>query len=128
MKKEEKTLNTTSIIVQMLLNILFYGIAIFVTITCANVAYDFAYQIYGEVTVSEAPGKTKKIDIKEGMSAMQVADKLDDNNLIVNKYSFLVKFKLSEAIIKPGEYEISNSDNYTSIINKISGVDSEESA
>lgn len=126
MKQEEKALNTTSIVVQMLLNILFYGVAIFITMTCANTAYDFAYQIYGEVAVAEAPGKSKKIEIKEGMSALQVADKLYDNRLIVNKYSFLVKFKLTELSIKPGEYTISSADHYEDIINRICGLSLDE--
>lgn len=126
MKKEGNVQNTTSIVVQILLNVLFYGVAIFITMTCANKAYDFAYQIYGDVAVAEAPGKSKDIEIKEGMSILQVADKLYDNKLIVDKYSFILKFKLTEMTIKPGKYTISNACHYDEIIDTICGVSSKE--
>ena len=124
MKKEENVLGTTSLIVQILLNILFYGVALFITMTCANKAYDFAYQIYGEVAVAESSGKSKYIEIKEGDSILQVSNKLYSEDLIVNKYAFLIKFKLSEKILKPGKYEISNTYTNVEIMDVICGVTS----
>lgn len=121
MKKEENVLGTTSLIVQILLNILFYGVAIFITMTCANKAYDFAYQIYGEVAVEESKGKTKQIEIKDGESIVQVANKLQSENLIADKYAFLIKFKLSEEVLKPGKYEISNTRTNVEIMDTICG-------
>ena len=126
MEKEDNTLNVASIIVQILMNVLFYGIAIYLTVNFANRAYDFAYQVYGPVTMAEAPGESKKVEIKEGTSSVQIANMLYNNKLIVDKYSFLVRLKLSELNICPKTYTLSTSMTYSDIIDKICENSSED--
>lgn len=119
MEKDDNTLNIASIIVQILMNLLFYGIAIYLTVNFANRAYDFAYQVYGPVTMAEAPGESKKVEIKEGTSSTQIANLLYNEKLIVDKYSFLVRLKLSEQNVHPKIYTLSTSMTYSDIISEI---------
>lgn len=126
MKKEDNSLGSASIIVQLLMNILFYGVVIYMTVAFANKAYDFAYQIYGPVTMAEAPGTSKKIDIKEGTSSTQIANMLYEERLIVDKYSFLLRLKLSEQNVRPNVYTLTTAMTYSDIIAKICENSSDE--
>ena len=126
MKKEDNSLGSASIIVQFLMNVLFYGVAIYMTVTFANKAYDFAYQVYGPVTMAEEPGTSKRVDIKEGTSSAQIANKLYEEKLKVDKYSFLVRLKLSEQNVHPNVYTLTTAMTYSDIIAKICENTSDE--
>ena len=126
MKKEDNSLGSASIIVQFLMNVLFYGVAIYMTVTFANKAYDFAYQVYGPVTMAEEPGTSKRVDIKEGTSSAQIANMLYEEKLIVDKYSFLVRLKFSEQNVHPNVYTLTTAMTYSDIIAKICENTSDE--
>ncbi len=114
-------------LLQLLANIAFYVLVVIFVIRAADIAYDFAYQVFGDVTVAEAPGKDIKVTILKGESTMNVASKLELNKLIVNKYSFYFKVKLMELgrddgdnfSIMPGEFMLNNSMNYDEILSII---------
>lgn len=125
-QNETKVVNKASIITQIVLNILFYVFVVFIIITGANKAFDFTYQIYGPVSVSEKPGKEKEVEIKKGTSAFQIADELYDNNLIKNKYSFFIRLKLSERTIVPNKYKLSTAMTYEEIIDNICRKDTDK--
>ncbi len=113
------TLRVSSFILRMLLNITFYILAVIAVIYVSKQAYNFTYQLYGPVTVDEAPGRPIRIQIKQGDSTMDVATKLELNRAIVNKYSFLVKTKLQNLNIMAGSYEINSSMTYDEILDII---------
>ena len=52
--------------------------------------------------------------------------KLYDEGLIVNKYSFIVRMKLSDEVVQQGKYKISNDMNYKEIISEITNNTDEE--
>ena len=113
------TLKVSSVILRMLLNIVFYSLVVIAVIYVSKQAFNFTYQLYGPVTVDEAPGRVIRIQIKKGDSTMDVATKLELNRAIVNKYSFLVKTKLQGLSIMAGSYEINSSMTYDEILDII---------
>lgn len=115
-------LGISSFVIHVLLNILFYVIVVMLITKYSGVAYDFAYQVFGEVAAAEA-GETVKdvtITIKKGESTMSIASKLEMNRVIDNKYSFYLRAKLFQSNIKTGKYIVNASMTYGEILDVIS--------
>ncbi len=118
--KTRVALKIISATLQLLFNIIIYVVIIMALFKFGTMAYNFTYQIFGEVSVSESPGKDITLQIKKGESSQTIAHKLELSNVIVDEYSFLVKLKLSKTVIMPGEYVLNNSMDYNEIIDIIS--------
>ena len=115
-------LGISSFVIHVLLNILFYVIVVMLITKYSGMAYDFAYQVFGEVAAAEA-GETVKdvtITIKKGESTMSIASKLEMNRVIDNKYSFYLRAKLFQSNIKTGKYVVNASMTYGEILDVIS--------
>jgi UPF0755 protein len=113
------TLKISSFILRLLLNIVFYVLAVILIIYCSKAAFKFAYQIYGPVTVDSKPGRDIIVQIKKGDTTMDVASKLELNRAVVNKYSFYFKTKLQGYVVMPGTYSINSSMTYGEILDII---------
>jgi UPF0755 protein len=120
-------LKVTSFIIRTLLNILFYLAVIYLITTVSKEVYNFCYQIFGQVTMDQEPGRDVEIQVKKGESSMNVASKLETNKIIVNKYSFYVKTKLMKHTIMPGTYNLNTSMTYDEIFALITVPSTEES-
>ena len=115
------------------LNIVIYAVLIYFLIKAVHISYDYAYRIFGDVAVEEAPGRDVKIQILKGESTMNVATKLETNKLILDKYSFFIKVQLGNLAsgskdenstkkkydIKGGTYILNTSMNYDTILEMI---------
>jgi UPF0755 protein len=110
------TLKITSLVLKLLVNILFYVVVVILTINFSKMAYDFTYQLYGPVSVDQAPGTDIIIEIQKGDSTMDVAKKLELKMAIKNKYAFYLKTKLEKSVIMPGTYAINTSMTYKEIL------------
>jgi len=119
-------LKITSFIFRLLFNIAFYMMVIFLITKVSTEIYNFSYQIFGQVTVEEEPGRDVEIQIKKGESTMNIASKLKINKIIVNKYSFYVKAKLLNKVIMPGTYTVNTSMTYDEIFDIITVPSTEE--
>jgi UPF0755 protein len=119
-------LRITSFILHLLLNIIFYVVVITLITSASKKTYDFCYQVFGQVTASEAPGRDVKIKIKDGESTMNVASKLELNRVIRNKYSFYAKAKLKKYVIMPGTFVVNTSMTYDEIFAIITVPSKEE--
>lgn len=118
-KSTKSAIHGISIVIQILLNILFYVVLVMLVIKVSTATYGFAYQIFGNVTVSEAPGELVTIEISEGESTKSIAKKLETNGLVVNKDSFYVRAKLTTGAKKPilpGTYTLNSSMTYDEIL------------
>ncbi len=111
----QHVLKITSFILRLLLNVIFYAVVIILITRVSKQTYDFCYQIFGQVTASEEPGRDIEIQIKKGESTMNVASKLKLNKIIVDKYSFYVKAKLKKHKIMPGTFVVNTSMTYDEI-------------
>lgn len=116
-------------IIQIILNVLFYMVVIIIIMRFSAAAYELSYQIFGNVTVSKAPGVDKEIVIEPGDSTVRIATMLEEKGLIVNKYSFLIRAKISVSDrhpIIPGTYELNTSMSYETILEVITRTEAEE--
>ena len=125
-KRTNDTWEYSNFFIRIILYLLFYGAIIAMVVIVSNKAYEFAYQIYGDVAVSSKTSVSKDIQIEVGESSMGIASKLYKEGLIVNKYSFFIRLKLSQEVVQPGKYKLSNSMTYSEIINNITISDDAE--
>lgn len=121
-------LNVVKTIMSLLLSAIFYMLVIFAVSKACTVTYDFMYQIFGEVSVQNAPGTDLDFTISEGESTMSVASRLEYGKLVVNKYSFYIRAKLDTAGagILPGTYELNTSMTYGEILSVITNASAAE--
>ena len=112
-------LKVTNAILRVLLNIIFYTAVVYVIVTASKYVYSFSYQVFGSVPAAEEPGKDIDFQIAKGESTMDIANKLEFNGLIVNKYSFYVKTKLKDYNIYPGTFILNTSMDYDDILTEI---------
>ena len=123
---DSKKTHVSNILVRVIFHVFAYVAIVAVVIVLANKAYDFTYQIYGDVTVSEKSTVTKEIDIKQGMSNLAIASTLENEGLIVNKYSFFIRLKLCGKPAQVQKCKISNNMTYEQIIDEICKNDTED--
>ena len=116
----------SNVLLRVILHIAVYVILIVAVIFVANKAYDFTYQIYGNVTVSSEATVTKEIDVKQGMSNLAIARTLENEGLIVNKYSFFIRLKLADKPVQIQKCKISNNMTYETIIDKLCSVEQDD--
>ncbi|HWT75475.1 MAG TPA: endolytic transglycosylase MltG [Mobilitalea sp.] len=111
------TLQISSFIVKLLLNIMFYIIVVIAIVNFSKMAYEFTYQLYGPDTVDPVgTGRQIIFQIKKGESTMDIASKLEVNRAVKSKYSFYLKTKLNNYAIMPGTYQISSDMTYDQIL------------
>lgn len=120
------TLKIASFVLRLLLNIVFYVLVVILIMDVSKKAFDFTYQLYGPVSADQGVGKTIKIDIREGDSTMDVANKLELNHAIKNKYAFYLKARLQNLMIMPGRYTVSTSMTYEEILDIITDYSKSE--
>ena len=108
-------LDITSMVLHLLLNIVFFIVVVMLVVKFSQIAYDFSYQVFGSVRVSEENGWEYELTISEGESTMRVAAKLEQNRIIVNRFSFFLRAKLMKKNILPGTYNVNASMDYDEI-------------
>lgn len=109
----------TNTILRVLLNTIFYIAVIWVVWTAGRYVYDFSYQLFGSVSVTSEPGTEIEFTIGKGEATMDIANRLEFNGLIVNKYSFYMKTKIKSYKIYPGTYVLNTSMDYNDILKVI---------
>lgn len=125
-KKQKSTkmaLGAASFMLNTALTVLFYVIVVIAVTKISSTVYNYAYQIYGNVSVEAAPGRTVNVVIEDGETTMNVASKLEFNKIIENKYTFYIRTKLSGKVIYPGTYQVNTSMNYKQILDVIADYD-----
>lgn len=118
----KRLLHVLVVLIQVFLNILFYFFVIFGTIQLCQVVYEYSYQIFGEVRAEEAPGQDMTVEIRDGEGTMQLAVRLENKGLVVNRYTFYLRAKLStnsKRPILPGSYRLNTSMTYQELLEVI---------
>lgn len=128
-KDTKRTMKKIGGVIQVILNVLFYIVAIIVVVRFSTAAYELSYQVFGNATVQEAPGRDRTVTINEGDSTVKIAAMLEEKGIIVNKYSFIIRAKISISDrhpIIPGEYVLNTSMSYETILEVITKTQAEE--
>jgi UPF0755 protein len=81
------------------------------TIRLCRTGYDYGYRFFTETAVDEEPGEDILVQVKEGTSAMQLAEMLENKGLIRDSKLFYARLELSayRNSIEPGVYTLNTS-------------------
>lgn len=74
-------------------------------------AYDFGYQVFADVPVSEGEGRIVNVVISQGQNSRDLAKMLEQKGLINDANAFYIYERLSDYKdkLQPGVYELSTS-------------------
>lgn len=96
-------------------------LCVFVIRGC-SASYQFCYEIFGSVSVDEAPGVEKSFEVHQGDSMYHVAKRLSAKGLIAGKYTFYLRTELmnpNQIELRPGTYRLTTGMDYDQIINEL---------
>lgn len=127
-KEEPLKIQIAQISVHILLTVIFYIIVVIVVCKLGNAAYDFAYPIFGDSTVTDTKGKEVKVSITEGESLTSIIQDLESKHVIENGDSFRIRCKLSLTKYKtivPGTYTLTTCQSYEEILDILTGTNEE---
>ena len=72
-----------------------------------KIAYGYGHGLLYERAMEKEPGREITLEIKQGESAGEIADKLQSLGLIDNTQAFVLKAKLYHTSLLPGSYTLS---------------------
>lgn len=103
-------------------------VIIVVVFKLAVSAYDFGYQVFADIPVSDGEGRIVSVVVSEGQSSKELAKLLEQKGLINNAYVFYVQERLSDYKdkIQPGVYELSTAMNSEEMLEVLCRVEEEE--
>lgn len=112
----------------MIVRIAVAAVIIIVVFKLAISAYDFGYQIFADVPVSEGEGRTVNVVVSEGQSIKELAKILEQKGLIKNAKVFYIQEQLSDYkdMLKPGTYELSTAMNSEQMLEILCDVQAEQ--
>lgn len=118
----QRTLNTLRFLLALCVNFLIMVLVFYAIASVCVQGYHFCYEIFGSVVVEDAPGTEHAFLLTESDTMWDVAERLQKEDLIVNRYSFYIRTKFMDPetiILQPGEYVLNTSMTYEEIINQL---------
>lgn len=115
-------LNSIRYLLSFIANVLFMILVIYGVFQICGASYHFCYEIFGPVVMEDAPGRDHYFHVAEGETMFQVAERLEEEQLIASKYSFYIRTELmdqKEVRLRPGNYVLNTSMDYEEIINDL---------
>lgn len=114
-----KVANKVSVAVLVIcINLVFYGAVAYGIYRAADYSYDFAYEVFGDSTVEEE-GRDVTVTIMKGESAFNIASKLEDSKIVVNRYTFYAKLLIKRKEVMPGTFVLNTAMTYNDVIDII---------
>ena len=97
----------TEILLSFSLRILFLIGLLYLILQGVKIAYGYGHGLLYERAMEKEPGREITLEIKQGESAGEIADKLQSLGLIDNTQAFVLKAKLYHTSLLPGSYTLS---------------------
>lgn len=84
---------------------------VIVVLKTGKTAYDMGYRIFTEPAMEETPGQDMTVQIKEGMSSLELGNLLEEKKLVDSGLLFMIQlFVLDyDDKLKPGTYTLNTS-------------------
>ena len=92
-------------------------------------AYDFGFQVFADVPLSEGEGRTVSVVISEGLGNRELAKMLEQKGLVKDANVFYIYDLLSDyrkKELKPGTYELSTAMNAEEMLEILCAGDEEQ--
>lgn len=98
-------------ILYSVLSILVIVLIVFVLLKAGDVAYDLGYRVFTEPALEKAPGRDLTVEIKKGMSSLELGNLLEEKRLVDNGFLFAIQLELSDYKdkLKSGKYTLNTS-------------------
>ncbi|MFG6382859.1 MAG: aminodeoxychorismate lyase [Lachnospiraceae bacterium] len=124
MKNSKVALNVLSGALSVLILILI----LFAIVKVGTVAYDLGYRVFTEPALEREPGRDVIIQLKRGMSEMELGSLLEEKRLIDNGIVFAIQLRLSAYSdkLKPGQYTLNTSQTAKEMMQIMTGEEIEE--
>lgn len=102
----------------MIIKIAIAAVVIVLVFRAAVFAYDFGFQLFADIPVSEGDGRTVSVTLSQMQDLNDVADLLEEKGVIRNATAFKISAKLSECDdrIAAGTYELSTAMSMEQIL------------
>lgn len=86
-------------------------LVIYGAVRLCHVGYDYGYRLFTEPAMEEKPGEDVMVQVKDGMSAREISEMLEEKGLVRDSSLFYIQIKLSsfDERIKPGLYLLNTS-------------------
>ncbi len=97
----------TEILLSFSWRILFLIGLLYLILQGVKIAYGYGHGLLYERAMEKEPGREIALEIKQGESAGEIADKLKGLGLIDNTQAFVLKTKLYHTSLLPGSYTLS---------------------
>lgn len=108
---------TSKLVLSLSAKIVFWILCLTVFIVICSKAFSFGSEIFSDKGMAkEGQGIDITVTIPAGATSAQVADILFDDELIKNKYIFLIQTKLYEAEFMAGDYVLNTENSAEEII------------
>lgn len=124
MKNSKVALNVLSGALSVLILILI----LFAIVKVGTVAYDLGYRVFTEPALEREPGRDVIIQLRRGMSEMELGSLLEEKRLIDNGIVFAIQLRLSAYSdkLKPGQYTLNTSQTAKEMMQIMTGEEIEE--
>ena len=124
MKNSKVALNVLSGALSVLILILI----LFAIVKVGTVAYDLGYRVFTEPALEREPGRDVIIQLKRGMSEMELGSLLEEKRLIDNGIVIAIQIRLSAYSdkLKPGQYTLNTSQTAKEMMQIMTGEEIEE--
>lgn len=126
MKSSKVALNVLSSVLSVLIIVL----VIFMFLRAGHGAYDLGYRVFTEPALEEAPGQDMRVELKEGMTVLELGSLLEEKCLVKNGLLFAVQLQISDYRdkIKEGTYTLNTSQTAKEMMQIMAGEEVEETA
>lgn len=112
-------LNSVRYLLALCVNVLLAILLIYGVGQLCIASYHFCYRTVGNVVVEKAPGTDHVFLVETDSTMYDVATQLENQGLIVDRYSFYARTKLmepEEVVLRPGSYVLNTNMTYEEII------------
>lgn len=115
---------------RLLVYVIVYTMLLWIIVWGCRKAYTFCYEVFGSVAVQEEPGQEIAFQVEAADTIESVSIELEEQGLIVNRYSFQARVRLlndSKSVLQPGIYMLNTSMDYQEILDQLMVVKGIES-
>lgn len=115
-------------VVGSILSISVMVLIVIVVLRIGKTAYDMGYRIFTEPAMEETPGQDMTVQIKEGMSSMELGNTLEEKKLVDSGLLFTIQLLVLdyEDKLKPGTYTLNTSQTAKEMMQVMAEEETEE--
>lgn len=116
-KKANIAVGFLRFLMSLMITVIFYALAVFIIFRLAGTAYTYAYHVFGSEVMDSAPGRSITITVNAVDTMKDVAETLEQQGIIIDGKSFVIRAALTEKKVHPGTFTVNSSQSYEEILN-----------